>query len=45
LVAIERQRMAAALIDNLPGGAALAIERVHGHGTALQRQHFQELGN
>ena len=43
LVALQRQGIVAALIDDLLGDGALAIERVGGHDRPFQRQHLQQL--
>ena len=43
LVAFQRQNVVAALLDDLGGNSALAVERVSGHGAALERQQFQQL--
>ena len=42
LIAFQRQGIIAALIDDLLSDGALAVERVHGHDRALQRQHRQQ---
>jgi hypothetical protein len=43
LVALQRQDVVAALIDDLPGNGTLAVERVGGHDRALQCEHLQKL--
>ena len=43
LVALQRQDIVAALIDDLLGDVALAVERVDGHDRALEREHLQQL--
>jgi hypothetical protein len=44
LIALERKGIIAALVDDLKGDVALAVERVHGRDAALQGQHLQKLG-
>jgi hypothetical protein len=36
LVAFQRQRVIAALIDNVPGSVTQAVKRVHGHDRVLE---------
>lgn len=43
LIALQRQGVIAAAIDDLLGDGALAVERVDGHDRALERQHLQQL--
>ena len=43
LVAFQRQNVVGALLDNLGGYGALAVERVGGDDAALQRKQFQQL--
>ena len=43
LVAFQRQRIVAALIDDLLSDRALAVECIGGHDRAFQRQHLQQL--
>ena len=43
LVAFQRQRIVAALIDDLLSDRTLAVERIGGHDRAFQRQHLQQL--
>ncbi len=45
LVLLQRQGIVAALIGDLGGDRALAVERVRGHDRALQRQHRQQFGH
>src|SRR5271165_4301313 len=42
LVALQRQRMVAALLDDLAGDLALAVERVGGHDRAFQGKHLEQ---
>ena len=41
LISLQGQGVVAALIDDLLGDGALAIERVGGHDRPFQPQHFQ----
>ena len=41
LVALQRQDIIAALLDDLCGNGALAIHRVSGDNRAPQREHLQ----
>jgi hypothetical protein len=43
LVSLQRQRIVAALMDNLPSDRALAVECIGGHDRTFQRQHLQQL--
>ena len=43
LVALQCQGIVAALLDDLLGDRALAVERIGGHDRAFQRQHGQQL--
>ena len=43
MVALERQNIVAPLVDDLLSDMALTIERIGGHNSAFQRQHFQQL--
>src|ERR1700749_180901 len=45
LIALKRQDIVAALIDDLLGNLTLAVQRVDGHDRAFQRQHLQQLRN
>jgi GT2 family glycosyltransferase len=45
LVALQRQHVIAALIDDLLGDGALAVERVGGNDRALQAEHAEQLGH
>jgi hypothetical protein len=42
LVALQSQRVIAALIDDLLGDRALAVQRIGRHDGAFQRQHLQQ---
>ena len=44
LIAFQRQRVVALLIDDLLGNAALAAECIRGHDGALQGQHAEQFG-
>ena len=40
---LQRQDVVTALVADLPGDGALAVERIGGHDRALQREHRQQL--
>jgi hypothetical protein len=42
LITFQRQHVVAALLDDLLGDLALAVERVHGNDAALERQHLRQ---
>ena len=45
LVALQRQHVGAASLDDPLGDGALAAHRVRGHDAALEREHLQQLRN
>ena len=45
LIALQRQRVVAALIDDLLGDGPLAVQCIGGDDGALQRQHGEQLGH